>query len=1000
MVALRRPGLLEYNFEYDDEGNLVRVHYPGDTERTFTYAPGGQMLSTTDRMGATTTIGLSSTGHVETITDPLERKTVYVTDDDDQLMGVLLPDESEELYEIDPDNDVALITRRDGSEVRLTRNDKGAISRIEWADGREVEFEFDGDDNVTKATSKDDEVTFEIDDGNPVAEKSKAGAVEYEYDSEGQLVTLTTPQGDIILYNYDGDGRLSGVVDWQGREVKLLYGPGGTLDTIRYPNALAESRTYPAVGRLGGAIVTDAAGRSIGEQSYAYDRLERLTEYSDKWGHGEADRWQRRFTYDAEDRLLAEVDPKTDQALLDYEYDAKGNMVRTGSTRIRVGPMDQPERVGGVAIQYDGLGNMVGLPGPHGPVQCEWNEDGTLAGAGRGRKTTRYKYDGFGRRIEKTDGRATTRFGWANHVLLWEEYQPTPEADPVRRDYLWVPDGFMPLAFREEGRTYWLQTDARGAVIRVFDEDGAVVWRATYDSFGQATIHVGKVRQPLRLVGQYYDEETGLHYNYTRYYSPSLRSYISLDPNWHRLDVPNYSYCGNDPWNKLDPFGQFIFCAILGALAVSAIVGAVVGGVVAAATGGDWVAGAVEGALGAVGTTAGFMIGGPAGAIAGGVIGSAVGAFAGSTIEQARKGGPVSIKCALLTGGVAALFDLALLGLGKIPGVKRLCKAVGKGLMRRGRKLFGPIAKGAKRLGKRALRAGRKLLRRAARAGRRGLLKARLAAKNAYRRVRGAVSDAVFDIRYGKLAREAAEKSGMTKGAAREALRIAKKHNARIRFRATNPHSTALRKAGHSGKPAFLKMKTVSPLDVHLGASPDDLGKVGYFKPKKPPASLKASNPALYGEAMEQYGKRAKEFKKYKKDVFDLERHGMIKVDKKTGTIIDTRPRINGKPNPGKGKSFTGDYDLFDITDVNGKPLSDKKRLAVLKDLKKPPVNAEHSDLMSWKKDSPDTFHQGAYDGMVKDHASKSAGGKGEALGDFSPSGFGQTFSSPGATAK
>ncbi len=32
------------------------------------------------------------------------------------------------------------------------------------------------------------------------------------------------------------------------------------------------------------------------------------------------------------------------------------------------------------------------------------------------------------------------------------------------------------------------------------------------------------------LAGQYYDSETGLHYNWHRYYDPKIGRYISSDP--------------------------------------------------------------------------------------------------------------------------------------------------------------------------------------------------------------------------------------------------------------------------------------------------------------------------------------------------------------------------------------------------------------------------------------------------------------------------------------
>jgi RHS repeat-associated protein len=58
-----------------------------------------------------------------------------------------------------------------------------------------------------------------------------------------------------------------------------------------------------------------------------------------------------------------------------------------------------------------------------------------------------------------------------------------------------------------------------------------VVWSADYLPFGQADVTVETVENNLRFAGQYYDAETGLHYNYHRYYDPKLGRYLKPDPS-------------------------------------------------------------------------------------------------------------------------------------------------------------------------------------------------------------------------------------------------------------------------------------------------------------------------------------------------------------------------------------------------------------------------------------------------------------------------------------
>ena len=66
--------------------------------------------------------------------------------------------------------------------------------------------------------------------------------------------------------------------------------------------------------------------------------------------------------------------------------------------------------------------------------------------------------------------------------------------------------------------------------------------------------YVENIVSPLRFQGQYYDNETGLHYNRHRYYSPKTGRFTTIDPIGLAGGLNNYQYVPN-PINWVDPLG-------------------------------------------------------------------------------------------------------------------------------------------------------------------------------------------------------------------------------------------------------------------------------------------------------------------------------------------------------------------------------------------------------------------------------------------------------------
>ena len=136
----------------------------------------------------------------------------------------------------------------------------------------------------------------------------------------------------------------------------------------------------------------------------------------------------------------------------------------------------------------------------------------------------------------------------------------------------------------KDWRVRYYHNDHLGTPRELSDEDGGIVWQATYKAWGntlrveatqpkilqnqerlaQATqaleaqndpnAQQQEIEQNLRFQGQYYDQETGLHYNRFRYYDPDIGRFISQDPIGFAGSTNWYAYAPN-PVGWIDILG-------------------------------------------------------------------------------------------------------------------------------------------------------------------------------------------------------------------------------------------------------------------------------------------------------------------------------------------------------------------------------------------------------------------------------------------------------------
>ena len=129
------------------------------------------------------------------------------------------------------------------------------------------------------------------------------------------------------------------------------------------------------------------------------------------------------------------------------------------------------------------------------------------------------------------------------------------------------PDSYEPLAqcYKERENAQhtvnYFHCDQIGVPREMTDSQGKLLWKGRYDAWGQlihdSNRHAQRTtHQPFRLQNQYFDQETGLHYNFFRYYDPHIGRFTQQDPIGLMGGMNLYRFEGTVQ-NQIDPLGLF-----------------------------------------------------------------------------------------------------------------------------------------------------------------------------------------------------------------------------------------------------------------------------------------------------------------------------------------------------------------------------------------------------------------------------------------------------------
>ncbi|MDP1928641.1 MAG: RHS repeat-associated core domain-containing protein [Thiobacillus sp.] len=379
-------------------------------------------------------------------------------------------------------------------------------------------------------------------------------ALDRVYDPAGRPLQATYPSGTVISAAYGLDGRpvelrVNGAVLLSD----IVYHPFGAPKAWTWSNGTAYTRSFDADGRTSQYLLgTDT-------RLITYDDASRITHT----GHANPG-LNRDYGYDVLDHIIHETDSVGPSR---WTYDPNGNRTSSqpGTASYAYAYPSTSNRLTSVAgpnpktYTYNAAGNMVG----DGVYTYNYDKFGRLASVWHGsvRKAS-YSVNGLGQRTSKTVGGVTTLFFYDEAGRLLGEYDGTRA---LIQETVWLDD--LPIAVLKKnpstGQTevYRIHADHINTPRAILDSADRIVWKWHSNAFGQGQPEEdpdgdGKTFvYNLRFPGQYFDRETGLHYNYFRDYDSTTGRYIEADPIGLNGGMNVYAYVDGNPIGYVDPLG-------------------------------------------------------------------------------------------------------------------------------------------------------------------------------------------------------------------------------------------------------------------------------------------------------------------------------------------------------------------------------------------------------------------------------------------------------------
>ncbi len=513
---------------YDELGRLTRIRDASAGYTDFTYDAKDRLKSVKDPRGLTTSYTYNGLG---------------------DLLAQASPDTGTTTFTHDTAGNVATQSDARGITTTYAYDSLNRVVSATVADGT-VAYEYDNTatggpgarGRLTKVTDPSGSTSWAYDLAGRVISKAQtvgagAGAriftVGYGY-TAGLLASITYPSGRVVTLGHDLQGQATSLaVDGGALLSGGVYFPFGGVRQWTWANGQAYQRLFDADGRVSGVTLGPSTHTWADlNQAFGYDVLDRLTSAGIAAGQ-----------------------------TLGFSYDANGN--RTGTTLnggatttyTYAGSSHRLSSLSGAtsrSFTYDAAGNLTASAG----VTYTYDGRGRMKQAG----SATYLVNGLGQRVRKTAG-AQTHFAYDEAGRLLGEYDSTGAAI---QEYVWLGD--LPVAVVRPASpggftAYYVWADHLGTPRVVSDAANVVRWEwANANPFGAHAPDdnpsgAGAFAFNLRFPGQYFDQETGLHYNSFRDYDPGIGRYVQSDPIGLLGGNNTYSYVDSSPLDWSDPEG-------------------------------------------------------------------------------------------------------------------------------------------------------------------------------------------------------------------------------------------------------------------------------------------------------------------------------------------------------------------------------------------------------------------------------------------------------------